>query len=81
MPDLDLIKQGEQGWETGAGGSPGAGRATPPAGRAAAATTSTAVQHGGSDRHRRTFRIPQRVSLFCRGEFTQRATGSAMTGR
>jgi hypothetical protein len=26
MPDLDLIKQGEQGFGTGAGGSPGAGR-------------------------------------------------------
>jgi hypothetical protein len=29
MPDLDLIKQGEQGGGTGAGGSPGAGRAIP----------------------------------------------------
>ena len=43
MPDLDQIKQGEQGCGTGAGGSPGAGRAIPPAARAAAATTSTAL--------------------------------------
>jgi hypothetical protein len=43
MPDLDLIKQEEQGGGTGAGGSPGAGRAIPLAGRAAAATTSTAL--------------------------------------
>jgi hypothetical protein len=42
MPDLDLIKQGEQGCGTGAGGSPGAGRAIPPASRLAVATTSTA---------------------------------------
>jgi hypothetical protein len=42
MPDLDQIKQGEQGCGTGAGGSPGAARAIPPAGCAAAATTSTA---------------------------------------
>ena len=46
--DLDQIKQGEQGARdrgrgTRAGGSPGAGRAIPPAGRAAAATTSTAL--------------------------------------
>jgi hypothetical protein len=33
MPDLDQIKQGEQGCGTGAGGSPGAGRVIPPAGR------------------------------------------------
>jgi hypothetical protein len=31
IPDLDLIKQGEQGCRTGAGGSPGAGRVIPPA--------------------------------------------------
>jgi hypothetical protein len=58
MPDLNQIKQGEQGardrggrfarGRSGnpagrAGGSPGAGRAIPPAGRAAAATTSTAL--------------------------------------
>jgi hypothetical protein len=43
MPDLDLIKQVEQGYGTGVGGSPGAGRAIPPAGRAAAATMSTAL--------------------------------------
>ena len=29
MPDLDLIKQGEQGRRTGAGGGPGAGRVIP----------------------------------------------------
>jgi hypothetical protein len=40
MPDLDLIKQGEQGVRTGAGGSRGADLAIPPAGRAAAATPS-----------------------------------------
>jgi hypothetical protein len=34
MPDLDLIKQGEQGCGTGAGGSPGVGRAIPPPTRA-----------------------------------------------
>src|SRR6266481_9756207 len=33
VPDLDLIKQGEQGCETGASGSPRDGRAIPPAGR------------------------------------------------
>jgi hypothetical protein len=33
MPDLDLIKQGEQGVRTGAGGSRGADLAIPPAGR------------------------------------------------
>ncbi len=43
MPDLDQIKQVEQGRGTGAGGSPKGGRAIPPAGRAAAATTSTAL--------------------------------------
>jgi len=30
MPDLDLIKQAEQGWGTGAGGLPGADPAIPP---------------------------------------------------
>jgi hypothetical protein len=44
MPDLDQIKQGEQELGTSAGGSPGAGRAIPPAGRAAAATTSTVLR-------------------------------------
>ena len=34
MPDLDLIKQGEQGCGTGASGSPQDGRAIPAAGRA-----------------------------------------------
>ena len=34
VPDLDLIKQGEQGCETGASGSPRDRRAIPPAGRA-----------------------------------------------
>jgi hypothetical protein len=34
MPDLDQIKQGEQGRGTGAGGSPRAGRVIPPDGRA-----------------------------------------------
>jgi len=38
MPDLDQIKQGEQGVRDGAGGSPGGGPAIPPAGRAAAVT-------------------------------------------
>ena len=33
MPDLDQIKQAEQGCGTGAGGSRGAGRAIPPAGQ------------------------------------------------
>src|SRR6266446_8245533 len=42
MPDLDLIKQGGTGGGTAAGCSPGAGRVIPPAGRVAAATTSTA---------------------------------------
>jgi hypothetical protein len=43
MPDLDQIIQGEQGCGTRAGSSPGDGRGIPPAGRAAAATTSTAL--------------------------------------
>ena len=42
MPDLDQIKQGEQELGTSAGGSP-RGRSGNPAGRAAAATTSTAT--------------------------------------
>jgi hypothetical protein len=42
MPDLDQIKQGEQELGTSAGGSP-RGRPGNPAGRAAAATTSTAL--------------------------------------
>ena len=43
MPDLDQIKQGEPGRGTGAGGSPEAGRAITPDGRAVAATMSTAL--------------------------------------
>ena len=43
MPDLGLIKQAEQGRGTGVGGFRRGGRATPPAGRAAAATTSPAL--------------------------------------
>jgi hypothetical protein len=57
MPDLDLIKQGEQGCGTGGGGSLGAGRAIPPGARAAVATTSTALltaaAKAGADRSHR----------------------------
>jgi len=42
MPDLDQIKQGEQELGTSAAGSP-RGQPGNPAGRAAAATTSTAL--------------------------------------
>jgi hypothetical protein len=41
-PDLDLIKQGEQGVRDRRGLLPGDARAIPPAGRATAATTATA---------------------------------------
>jgi hypothetical protein len=43
MPDLDLIKQAEQGVRDRRGRFARADRAIPPAGRAAAATTSTAL--------------------------------------
>jgi hypothetical protein len=43
MPDLDLIKQGEQGVLDRRGRFAGGDRAILPAGRAAAATTSTAL--------------------------------------
>jgi hypothetical protein len=43
MPDLDQIKQGEQGARDRGGRFAKADRAIPPAGRAAAATTSTAL--------------------------------------
>ena len=43
VPDLDLIKQDEQGCGAGVSGSPRDGRTIPPAGRATAATTSTAL--------------------------------------
>jgi hypothetical protein len=43
MPDLDLIKQGEQGVRDRRGRFAGGDRAILPAGRAAAATTSTAL--------------------------------------
>src|SRR5437762_3418520 len=47
MPDLDQIKQGEQGCGTGAGGSPGAGRAIPPAGRSDRVRAAPARAGGG----------------------------------
>jgi len=43
MPDLDLIKQEEQGVRTGLGRLARGGRAIPPAGRSAAATMSTVL--------------------------------------
>jgi hypothetical protein len=52
MPDLDLIKQGEQGCRTGAGGSPGAGRAIPPAPRPPQ-SARIALARIGSTTHRR----------------------------
>ena len=45
MPDLDQIKQGEQEARDRRGRFPKGGRAIPPAGRAAAATTSKDRRH------------------------------------
>jgi hypothetical protein len=52
MPDLDLIKQGEQGRRTGAGGWPGAGRVIPPAPRTPQ-SARMAPARIGSTTHRR----------------------------
>ena len=54
MPDLDLIKQGEQGCRTGADGSPGAGRVIPPAPRTPQSARMAAGRIG-STTHRRVF--------------------------
>jgi hypothetical protein len=49
MPDLGLIKQAKQERGTGVGGFEGAVGPTPPAGRAATATTSPARLLPASD--------------------------------
>jgi hypothetical protein len=54
MPDLDLIKQGEQGCRTGARGSPGAGRVIPPSPRTPQ-SARMAPARIGSTTHRRDF--------------------------
>jgi hypothetical protein len=77
MPDLDQIKQDEQGRGTGAGGSPGAGRAIPPAAGSAAAIAD-AIHDCRPDRPSRPQQIGRR---FCHPPPDPRSAFQRVDGR